>query len=172
MTRAEALDPTLFQNLILDTQVIDCLVDNPKIFELFLVLKSKMKFRVTFTYVQHSELVNTASLSGKIERYLTLSKAVLAVNPDLFPSEAFILDYSVLDTDKLPSDATLLTFDAFLGGSKEGNHVRDAAIAVTALNHSALLITNDGGMIKKSKRAKIKHLSWSEFQDQLIKLAF
>ena len=170
MAKSELLHFTNFNNLMFDTNVVDCLLDNPKTFEIFIQLKATMKFRVYLTYIQHGEIVKTAT-AGKLKRFLNLSRAVHLVETEILASEATILDYAVLDSDKLPSDETLLAFEEFLGAAKEGNHIRDAVIAVTASTNSALLISNDGGMKKKAERLNIKTMAWLEFQDQLLKLA-
>ena len=152
------LGPYLF-----DTNVIDEVLDDLELCELFVRASAELgvKFYVTHIAIDEVEKIPIA----RDELRQALLQVIAQVPTVRIATSTFVLGISRLGEARLGSDAEAEDFDRLTGGNDR--HAEDAMLALTARSIGAIVVSEDKDLRKRAGRLAITCLTTGQLQEIL-----
>lgn len=149
--------------VMIDTMIFDEIAGSKEMQEAIRRSQESSHIEIVSTRIQSSQLSSIPT-----DRNIGQSEAL---NTRKLNSAVFILDFSILDEDRLGSDEASAAFNHIQAGSSK--HTEDAVIGATAFENADILVTNDKRLRKRFKElgSRVKAMTGSEFLGYLESLA-
>lgn len=139
--------------VVLDSNAVDPLVDDPESYEVLASAVSQGRVELLCTHISIDELAEVPDLERR--RHLLLTLVSLG---RLVPTGAFVVGYSRLNPARLAED--LEAFEAFRSGDLQ--HTADALIASTGVAEDADIVTADKRLAGRVRSRSLKSLAMPE----------
>lgn len=137
--------------VVLDTVIYNRAVEYPEFGKNLWEACQLGYLKLVSTHVQRDQLAATLDVAKRE----TLLAFFDATSPELTPTAALVWDVSKWDQAEFPNEKRTDFFANVLHGlgAAHPGHASDALLAVTAFAHAEMLVTADGSLLRRTRKA-------------------